>query len=894
MIRYKLLRAGILPVLFFTFIRFHFYLPQLEVTFMIKKIAAYMLVNNPDTTLYPPVATDSNTDFYVLTNLDTLKSDFWQIKIIPNLLELENSIKTDPKSYLGSYDEFIYIEPKQIITGKLSEDKNCIMTVPSIKSLLPSDIPFMNPVHEEFSPNPSYSDGPYNGYPLQLSICLPISNRRDTLYKCLDGLKPLLENLDAELIVVDTSNDGSTEIAQSYGAKIIPFTWINDFAAARNVAIREAKGSWILSIDDDEWFDDTSEIITFFQSEQWKQCDTAFYKVRNYTDPQGSTFGDSYVQRMAKNHTKLHYIYPIHEAFDFSFLKDKPYSKYFNSFVHHYGYAYSTAEDREKKIYRNIAGIYTTLQLYPFNLRQHQQLCNELTIIKNYNAATAYTFKLLSLCKLQEKNNHIEALHWKRIAIIFLYTIGQISCNRDLISMTKKLTNLKEYNAFQLATIHYYLAANAINDTNYDDVCIHALEYYKKRSEYLASPNKNSQSLSIFTDLVEPTNKFNSLIISHAYALLQLENKSNAEKVLREFNYNFIEKESTPMLVNVLTRVSEDAFFEHFPKVNNDILKEIYISTKNLYLQNFNHGSKNSSNIEKLTKLDERITATRSFTDNPYVNLIHLYAHPTNIDNYTWFLSSKNRLRTFIQDITICATKNNFRLLSFLPSLNFEGIQQMLRALHTFDKTEFESLLTNNLGSINMINLSTLSEKELIFTAGILETALFNKQLNVWSTDTENFKDYFIIYAKLINLWSLTAYNKDMFLTDNFELLPATTRGAHYMDKAFQTKNSEDINNYIQNLKNAVTECPLFEKGVKLLLTDLKSLPTQKDTLTAPKAKTEFELLGEQLKGTAKQLIDAGKFEEAKNILLQLSKLLPEDKDIVGLLSSCKAPNLPN
>ena len=91
-----------------------------------------------------------------------------------------------------------------------------------------------------------------------VTISLLVSNRKDTIRKCLDSIRPLLEAVPSELIVVDTvgpkNSDGSLEIAKEYTEKIVHFDWCNDFAAARNAGLKHAKGEWFLFIDDDECF----------------------------------------------------------------------------------------------------------------------------------------------------------------------------------------------------------------------------------------------------------------------------------------------------------------------------------------------------------------------------------------------------------------------------------------------------------------------------------------------------------------------------------------------------------------------------------------------------------------------------------------------------------------
>ena len=100
-----------------------------------------------------------------------------------------------------------------------------------------------------------------------LTISILMSGREDTTERCLKSLEPLLTKMDSELILVDTGcKEEMRNLLQKYTDQIIPFEWCNDFAKARNVGLSQAKGEWFLFLDDDEWFEDVSEIIEFFRS----------------------------------------------------------------------------------------------------------------------------------------------------------------------------------------------------------------------------------------------------------------------------------------------------------------------------------------------------------------------------------------------------------------------------------------------------------------------------------------------------------------------------------------------------------------------------------------------------------------------------------------------------
>ena len=104
-----------------------------------------------------------------------------------------------------------------------------------------------------------------------LTISILISNRPDTVRKCLDSIRPLLEGVPSELILVDTGcGEQVRQIIEEYTDHIIDFEWCRDFAKARNAGLKKAKGKWFLFLDDDEWFEDTEEIIAFFRSGEYR------------------------------------------------------------------------------------------------------------------------------------------------------------------------------------------------------------------------------------------------------------------------------------------------------------------------------------------------------------------------------------------------------------------------------------------------------------------------------------------------------------------------------------------------------------------------------------------------------------------------------------------------
>ncbi len=82
-----------------------------------------------------------------------------------------------------------------------------------------------------------------------ISACIICRDEETNLPRCLDSLTGAVD----ELVVVDTgSSDASMSIANDRGAKVIQFTWRDDFAAARNESLKHATGDFILWLDADQ------------------------------------------------------------------------------------------------------------------------------------------------------------------------------------------------------------------------------------------------------------------------------------------------------------------------------------------------------------------------------------------------------------------------------------------------------------------------------------------------------------------------------------------------------------------------------------------------------------------------------------------------------------------
>jgi tetratricopeptide (TPR) repeat protein len=84
---------------------------------------------------------------------------------------------------------------------------------------------------------------------MTLSVCLITRNEEQNLPRVLDSVAGLAD----EVVVGETgSTDRTAAVAAQLGARVCPVPWADDFSAARNFALDQATGDWVLWLNPDE------------------------------------------------------------------------------------------------------------------------------------------------------------------------------------------------------------------------------------------------------------------------------------------------------------------------------------------------------------------------------------------------------------------------------------------------------------------------------------------------------------------------------------------------------------------------------------------------------------------------------------------------------------------
>ncbi len=245
-----------------------------------------------------------------------------------------------------------------------------------------------------------------------LSLAMIVKNEAHRLGRCLDSVKGLAD----ELVVVDTgSTDGTVALAEAAGARIGHFKWCDDFAAARNEALRLCTGTWILVLDADERLDPAA-LPRIRQTLRAPQAQGFLLTMRNHLpsgayvgthggarpDPGGcpEAAGLAYITelpelRLFRNHPKVRYRGRIHEMIEPSFEAQGWKAVPLPVVIHHLGKADPTHELAKQEAYFRMAK--QEAEDHPSDRHALYNLMQEAAMVKAWEACAEAALGFLRL-----------------------------------------------------------------------------------------------------------------------------------------------------------------------------------------------------------------------------------------------------------------------------------------------------------------------------------------------------------------------------------------------------------------------------------------------------------------------------------------------------------------
>lgn len=699
-----------------------------------------------------------------------------------------------------------------------------------------------------------------------VTISMLVSNRIDTVEKCFESFRPLLEQIPSEFIAVDTvgdeNSDGSIDVARRYADKIVHFEWCDDFAKARNAGLKEARGKWLIYLDDDEWFDDAGPLIDFFSKpELYENYDRVSMMEHSYNSATQIDYESSKFSRITVLTPEAKFVNPVHEL-----LKGIVYRNEYDlkgTFVHHVGYIGKLSDkknDRNRKIMdaelekhpdnlhlwlQQIAGVGSdadeTLELSEKAVFELRRL--GLSDWKNQDWIEIFLYRMKSYARLRmwdeldenvdEFLKHVKNPFFRGLAAIFelirnLDDIGiektsdwihiyfdavKYYVNRDEKEVSYFFSSdINKANVYKMATMYFNLCLKESQDS-YDDIKKMILDvpwhiYSQKRSDVLA------------------------------FSLRQSINEEDKETV--KFLYDaFMHDESmSKEFFKQLDRVDIGIESETAQEKFDQLIESIDVSSDSLWIKQ--HARKKVSEDELEQSLSDETT----------------FAYPN-------------------EDLVRICVKNGIPPQKYVERVSFEEVEESVGAIVAKEENHLDRI---PLFAAEIENVWQSSVQRNYLLASLRKRYIFQGTmvLNKVLDESEKYCRNMIEYAKGIYLPELC--------DSESELLPKEIRFAGLFGKALKLKKSGKLRGCLVYLQQALD---VFNESETLIRRIIQSV--ELDQRKQAKVNDEMIKLGNQVKSQIVALISQGQNEVAASLLNELKQITPSDPDLATLEKLCQA-----
>lgn len=747
----------------------------------------------------------------------------------------------------------------------------------------------------------------------QLTISLLASNRPDTIRRCLDSLHDLMEAVPSELILVDTSKNSEIhEILLEYTDQVYEFEWCNDFAKARNVGLKKAKGEWFMFLDDDEWLVDVEEIIRFFRSSDYNKYACVDHRIRNFLDVDFKRYSECWVTRLYKIVPGSEFRSKVHEYYaPLEGVKKRLYA-----LSYHSGYAFVSKEEQEAHFKRNSLLLFDMIKQEPTNIRWKMQLIQEYASMDKWEELENY-------CKenIEQLNaSQFECVDAEACSIFagYVYALGMQEKHEQAIEFAQKIlcdqrcVDVFKWQLQYRLTENYFNLGNWNKAIKYGNAFLRLSEDEKKRDEVIRCQNR----------VLMLGETFDEARITKTYAMLiACDLKSGSVKLLKE-NYDKLQwKTAQYMIANKVTQYFVDAIgmLEYDPifvqlvtdAYENRSLrvfmsleaerwkgtdKKIYDKIIAVYAQvdsddEYIKRAKvlDADRNNQLEALDEALREYFVVTENALSSckiskdlsekrLFDIYAYWNCVSAQNWKLSvrkffarvEKEEIDNITLQIQRIFEKNNWRRLFY----------EMALARWTMEQDDnFDNIETYVNISYQFYGKYYREEDEII--GADYEQLIRNKDaarealLANYGETYESLESRFHCYMVGVLEYYLTIFRDEAF-EGEMEALPPEACAAVWLNEFFGM-NELDWEGRICALKEAGKACVSLGEKIKTFAKLMGERKRLKEPIN------QLQQMIDVMKIKIKQLSEQGMREEALDILRQVRKLSPDDEELLEM-----------
>lgn len=699
-----------------------------------------------------------------------------------------------------------------------------------------------------------------------VTISMLISNRIDTVEKCFESFRPLLEQIPSEFIAVDTvgdeKSDGSVDVARKYADKIVHFEWCDDFAAARNAGLKEARGKWLIYLDDDEWFDDAGPLIDFFSKpELYENYDRVSMMEHSYTSASQIEYGSSSFSRISVLTPGAKFVNPVHELLEGIVYRNEYDLK--DTFVHHVGYIGKLSD---KKVKRNRKIMDNELEKHPDN--RHLWLQQ----IAGMGSDASEVLELSEKAVFELRKHGLSDWSNQEWIEIFLYRMKSYAGLKMWDELDENVDEFLEHvkNPFFRGIAAIFELSKDLNDLgvkkthDWIRVYFDAVKYYVNRDE---------KKIPCF--LSSEVDKSTMYKIVGMYFNLCLKESQDSyvyiKKMLLDIPWDIFSPKRSEVLASSLRYVidNEDAETLAF-------LCDAFTTDGNL----------DDEFLQQLDRVDigiESDTAHKNFyrliesidVKNDSLWIKQHARKKVSEDELERSLGDETTFAYPNEDLVIICIRNGISPQKYVEKVSFEDVEKSVSAIVSKEEkhldriplfaTKIESAWES---SVQRDYLLAALRKRYILQG----TMPLNKALE----ESEKYCRNMIEYAKSIYLPELCESVS--------VLLPKEIRFAILFEKALELKKSGALKECLVHLQQSLDVFNEAETLIRRIIQEIEL-----DQRKQIKVDDEMARLGNRVKSQIIALISQGQNEVAAGLLNELKQITPEDSDLATLEKLCQS-----
>ena len=497
-----------------------------------------------------------------------------------------------------------------------------------------------------------------------LSIVMMIKNEEKNLKKTLPSLKPLLNEIDSELIILDTgSTDNSVNIAKKYTNKVYFEKWNNNFSDMRNKSIEYANGKWILVLDADEELIEYKKLVQFFTTDLCKEYNTATIELKSIFSEDDNTFNIAAIPRLFKKYDGFKYVGSIHEQ---PLWKEPLYNRV--AFFNHYGYLFVDEELRQRKSKRNKEILLKEIKKNSNDPYLNYQLGKEYIISKNFEEA---------ILLLEKSNNIYEKNNSKALYVI--NDLASLYLNLNKLDKCKKLCLEYIEKDKNNIDIYYYLATveRSLRKYNESNKYYERYKYLLNNYEISTQANdmrcmcntasgiiqseiniiNNYYDLNDYNKVIDEINKVSEKAINQLYFIILMSFKklNKLQEILHFYKkYCFTEVEKNKFYINAEVVIANS---------NENDKKKIYKILSNI---NSNYGILNKIRLGLKLTFNESIKILKEENQGFYSDIILSYVKEENSIYELFYNLDRISLEGYINNLIVNRSEVIFSLYNSL------------------------------------------------------------------------------------------------------------------------------------------------------------------------------------------------------------------------------------